>query len=91
MIKCESESRTITIKDDPFLASLLDYGLAYYGVDPNKQIEVVAVEGSIGDYAVYAWSPYMLFNNVAAYGIKLPEPCAKRLFPEWAEKFKYRR
>ena len=90
MAKREPESKTVVIKDDPFLATLLSYGLVYYGVGPDKQVEVVAVEGSIGDYAVYAWSPYMPFNNVVAYGMKLPQDCAKRLFPEWAKEFKYR-
>lgn len=88
----KSESRTIAIKDDPFLLSLVHFGLVYQDIDPNKEVELVALRGERGDdYAVYFWTPDMPFKDVASFGSKLPEEDAKRLFPEWAARFKYRR
>ena len=56
----------------------------------DHEVEVIAVEGAIKDWTAYVETPNMPFHDTAAYGDKLPQSVAERLFPSWAKWFTWR-
>lgn len=87
------ESKEVKLQDNPFLLSLVSQGMTYQGASPDKTIIVVAVEGDYDDWTAYFETPWTPFGrtHVAEFGNKLPEEAAAELFPEWAERLKWRR
>jgi len=82
-------SREVKLGDYPFLLLMTQSGFCWKGESPDRVITVVAVEGSIGDWAAYFETPQS-GKRVAENGDKLPKDLAEELFPEWAEKFTWR-
>lgn len=89
--KHDFQRKRVRLCDDPFLNELRDEGLMYYSYSPEHEVEIVAVEGSVHDWAAYVESPYQPFPDVRAHGSKLPREAAERLFPSWAKAYKWRR
>jgi hypothetical protein len=59
------------------------------GESPDRAITVVAVEGSIGDWAAYFETPTCM-GMVKEYGDKLPRKTAEAIFPDWAKEKSWR-
>jgi hypothetical protein len=83
------QEKQVRLRDSPFLLSLISPGSVFQDYSPDAIIAVVAVEGEVGDWAAYFETPEAV-GLVAEVGLKLPEAAAKELFPDWAERLKWR-
>lgn len=81
-----NEIKEIHLGDNWFLASLTEKGLVYAGYGPETLVKIAACEGHFGDWAAYYSTPTTPFNDVVAFGNKLPEEVARELFPNWAKR-----
>jgi len=83
------QEKLVRLQDNPFLLSLISPGATFQDYSPDSIIAVVAVEGDFGDWSAYFETPWTV-GIVAEAGEKLPEAAAKELFPDWAERLKWR-
>ena len=82
-------TKEVRLSDYAFLLMMTKPGWCWQGESPNRVVTVVAVEGSIGDWAAYLETPQS-GKQVAEFGDKLPESVAEEIFPEWAKRFAWR-
>lgn len=83
------QEKQVRLRDNSFLMSLISQGSTFQDYSPDTIITVAAVEGDVGDWAAYFETPWTV-GIVAEAGVKLPEVAAKELFPDWAERLKWR-
>ncbi len=85
-------SRKIALIDTAETAELTNEFYCFKGFPLDHLIWAVAVKGCADDWAVYIQTPHMDQEaDIIKGGIKLHEHAARLIFPEWADRLKYRR
>ena len=84
-------ARKIALGDTAETGGLTRPGYCFKDFPLDHLIWAVAVEGQANDWAVYVQTPYMLQEDITERGIKLHEEAARSIFPEWADRLKYRK
>lgn len=85
----KEEAKQVRLGDYPFLKMLTQRGWCWQGATLDRVISIVAIEGSIGDWAAYMETPDS-GPQVALYGDKIPRVLAEELFPLWANNYAWR-
>ena len=84
-------SRKIALIDTAETAELTGEIYCFKDFALEHLIWAVAVEGGADDWAVYIQTPDMdQTADIVKGGIKLHEDAARLIFPEWADRLKYR-
>ena len=88
----DTETRKVRPANYKFLLDLCGEGSVLSEFDPNQEIEVVAIQGAVGDWAAYFETPFSReFRRPTQYaGNKLTQKLAEELFPEWKERLTWR-
>ncbi len=83
------EEKQVALGDYQFFYYLMKPGFCWHGASQAHKITVVAVEGSIGDWAAYFETPSS-GCRVKENGDKFPKDVAEQIFPDWATKYTWR-
>lgn len=84
-------ARKIALIDTAETAELTHDPYCFKNYPLDHLIWAVAVEGNSDDWAVYIQTPDMDQEaDIIKGGIKLHEDAARLIFPEWADRLKYR-
>lgn len=85
-------ARKIALIDTAETAELTRPDYCYKGFSLDHVIWAVAVEGQAHDWACYIQTPHRdNRDDIIERGIKLHEEAARLIFPEWANRFTYRK
>lgn len=83
------QSIQVRLGEYPFLIELMKKGEVYSGYPATHIVEVVAAKGVVEDWAAYVQRPTQM-GSTRSYGAKLTKEAGERLFPQWAEIYKWR-